>query len=323
MKRGPVLRHAPVINFDEVQTPSPQPHQSKSSPSAPAISQLSSRVGSMKGNMITLPVCDQEITFTLKTVASKDIDSLTSVYKENERHQQLLTTGSLDDLLPSFLSHGQQIPAFGRELDGIFEIADGSRRRKAALLSGSEYKILVGKLSDEQMRWLSRTGNDYRPVSAYERGLRYAARLKNEFNGNISQLAEAENISRKIIIRCIKTAELPLETLQLFNNPNELSARKGEELYRFHENNLDDLTQLSFSLLYKKTAGEYFSTDDLLKRLMPAYRNREKWAKCNFAKGIEGKYMDNKIIYNLTDVPQSLIDEIEKLLQDYANTLNS
>ncbi len=58
------------------------------------------------------------------------------------------------------------------------------------------------------MAALSRLGNDYRPTSAYERGLRYTSRLQNEFAGNISALADAENISRKIITRCIFTANL-------------------------------------------------------------------------------------------------------------------
>ena len=42
------------------------------------------------------------------------------------------------------------------------------------------------------MAALSRLGNDYRPTSAYERGLRYTNRLQNEFAGNISALADAE-----------------------------------------------------------------------------------------------------------------------------------
>ncbi len=65
----------------------------------------------------------------------------------------------------------------------------------------SDYRVLVGELDDEQMAALSRLGNDYRPTSAYERGQRYASRLQNEFAGNISALADAENISRKIITR--------------------------------------------------------------------------------------------------------------------------
>lgn len=69
------------------------------------------------------------------------------------------------------------------------------------------------------MSALSRLGNDYRPTSAYERGQRYANRLQNEFAGNISALADAENISRKIITRCINTARLPKSVVALFSHP--------------------------------------------------------------------------------------------------------
>ncbi|MCV5433643.1 ParB/RepB/Spo0J family partition protein, partial [Escherichia coli] len=92
----------------------------------------------------------------------------------NERDQELLTEDALDDLIPSFLLTGQQTPAFGRRVSGVIEIADGSRRRKAAALTESDYRVLVGELDDEQMAALSRLGNDYRPTSAYERGQRYA-----------------------------------------------------------------------------------------------------------------------------------------------------
>ncbi|MGH0304456.1 ParB/RepB/Spo0J family partition protein [Escherichia coli] len=101
----------------------------------------------------------------------------------------------------------------------VIEIADGSRRRKAAALTESDYRVLVGELDDEQMAALSRLGNDYRPTSAYERGQRYASRLQNEFAGNISALADAENISRKIITRCINTAKLPKSVVALFLIP--------------------------------------------------------------------------------------------------------
>lgn len=147
------------------------------------------------------------------------VEKTSRVWSGNERDQELLTEDALDDLIPSFLLTGQQTPAFGRRVSGVIEIADGSRRRKAAALTESDYRVLVGELDDEQMAALSRLGNDYRPTSAYERGQRYASRLQNEFAGNISALADAENISRKIITRCINTAKLPKSVVALFLTP--------------------------------------------------------------------------------------------------------
>lgn len=135
---------------------------------------------------------------------------------------------------------------------GVVEVADGSRRRKAAILTTSDYRVLVGELDDEQMGTLSRLGNDYRPTSAYERGKRYAHRLEHEFNGNISWLADAENISRKIVTRCINTARLPKSVVALFNHPGELSARTGESLYKTFSDKEEQLLQQAERLHERK-----------------------------------------------------------------------
>jgi ParB family chromosome partitioning protein len=104
------------------------------------------------------------------------------------------------------------------------------------------------------MAALSRLGNDYRPTSAYERGQRYASRLHNEFAGNISALADAENISRKIITRCINTARLPKSVVALFSHPGELSARSGEALQKAFKDKEELLKQQAASLHEQKKA---------------------------------------------------------------------
>lgn len=132
----------------------------------------------MVGNHVTLPVCGRDVTFTLETVDAEMVERATMVWSGNERDQALLTQAALDDLIPSFLTSGQQNPAFGRKISGIIEVADGGRRRQTAIYTHSEYRVLVGDLDDEQMAWLSTIGNSYRQTSAYERGKRYARRLK-------------------------------------------------------------------------------------------------------------------------------------------------
>ncbi len=143
------------------------------------VDSLIARVGAMaRGNAISLPVCGREVKFTLEVLRGDTVESASRVWSGNERDQELLTEDALDDLIPSFLLTGQQTPAFGRRVSDVIEIADGSRRRKAAILTESDYRVLVGELDDEQMAALSRLGNDYRPTSAYERGLRYTSRLQ-------------------------------------------------------------------------------------------------------------------------------------------------
>lgn len=213
------MKRAPVIPKHTLNT-QPVGDTSLSTPAAPMVDSLIARVGVMaRGNAITLPVCGRDVKFTLEVLRGDSVEKTSRVWSGNERDQELLTEDSLDNLIPSFLLTGQQTPAFGRRVSGVIEIADGSRRRKAAALTESDYRVLVGELDDEQMAALSRLGNDYRPTSAYERGQRYASRLQNEFAGNISALADAENISRKIITRCINTAKLPKSVVALFLTP--------------------------------------------------------------------------------------------------------
>lgn len=106
------------------------------------------------------------------------------------------------------------------------------------------------------MAALSRLGNDYRPTSAYERGQRYASRLQNEFAGNISALADAENISRKIITRCINTAKLPKSVVALFSHPGELSARSGDALQKPLQIKRNYLSSRHLTFMSRKSWGD-------------------------------------------------------------------
>ncbi len=166
------MKRAPVIPRHTTHTQSTE-DTSSPAPAAPMVDSLIARVGAMaRGNAISLPVCGREVKFTLEVLRGDSVESASRVWSGNERDQELLTEDALDDLIPSFLLTGQQTPAFGRRVSDVIEIADGSRRRKAAILTESDYRVLVGELDDEQMAALSRLGNDYRPTSAYERGLR-------------------------------------------------------------------------------------------------------------------------------------------------------
>ncbi|ECL5981398.1 ParB/RepB/Spo0J family plasmid partition protein [Salmonella enterica] len=315
------MKRAPVIPKHTV-TPPVETGPSAAS-AAPMVDSLIARVGVMaKGNSITLPVCGKEVKFTLEVIPADSVENTTSVWLGNERDQDLLTEDSLDDLIPSFLLTGQQTPAFGRRMAGVVEVADGSRRRKAAILTTSDYRVLVGELDDEQMGTLSRLGNDYRPTSAYERGKRYAHRLEHEFNGNISWLADAENISRKIITRCINTARLPKSVVALFNHPGELSARTGESLYKTFSGKEEQLLQQAELLHERKKAGVMFEADEVISLLTevlkkPAGKEMTS-SRHQFAPGASVLYKGDKVTVNLdrTRIPVSYIEKIENILRE-------
>lgn len=321
MKRAPII---PKSN------PSVAPVTNATAPAAPMVDTLIARVGAMaKGNTITLPVCGREVKFILETIPGADVASSTKVWAGNERDQAFLTEDALDDLIPSFLLTGQQNPAFGRTVGGHIEVADGSRRRMTAILTSTEYRILVGALDDEQMDALCKLGNDYRPTSAYERGRRYSQRLEKEFNGNISALADAENISRKIITRCINSSKLPREVIALFSHPGELSARAGENLQKIFSENEARLLEGAFELSEKRKAGVVLEADEIIQFLTallkePSKKLNQAPEKRVFIPGAIAQYKGNKVIISLdrSRLSEKDIGKFEELLELLATKKN-
>lgn len=317
MKRAPILQ----------KTPPSSANVSSEAPAAPMVDSLIARVGAMaKGNTIVLPVCGRNVKFTLETVSAEQVEKTTRVWTGNERVQELLTEEALDDLIPSFLLNGQQTPAFGRHTPGGIEVADGSRRRKTAILTSSDYRILVGDLDDEQMDALCKLGNDYRPTSAYERGKRYAKRLENEFSGTITALANAEGVTRKIITRCINASKLPREVISLFSHPGELSARAGEQLFKAFEGQETLLIEKAHTLAQNRKKGLVYETDEIIQELNAALHKpqaplREPSVKKDFRPGATAQYKGNKVLFSIdrTKVPEALIEQLEELLSSYSS----
>lgn len=289
--------------------------------SAPSVSELNRRMQNMKSNSITLPVCGHDVIFTLETIPANMVEKATMVWSGNERDQSLLTKEALDDLIPSFSTSGQQTPAFGRKISGIVEIADGSRRRQTALYTNSDYRVLVGELDEKQMLWLSQIGNEYRPISAYEKGKRYARRLANEFENNLSSLAESENIDRKIIRRCIATANLPAEIISLFSHPGELSARSGEALSKSYDKEKDIIMMFVSDFKTRKAKGEIFSSENIIRTLLSANESKKdsKQKKSYFSGAVSSTKGD---IFNLSidtkKVSPDLVVKIENLIVQYS-----
>lgn len=312
------MKRAPII---PKMVTSPTPKYDSETPAAPVVDSLIARVSAMaRGNTITLPVCGRDVRFTLETIPGDKIETESKVWVNNERDQGLLTEEALDDLIPSFLVSGQQNPAFGRKADGIIEIADGSRRRMTAMLTACDFRILVGDLDDEQMDSLSKLGNDYRPTSAYERGHRYTQRLNNEFGGNISALSEAENISRKIITRCMNTAKLPRELVSLFSHPGELSARAGEALSKIFTSHEADLLARVERISTRKAGGEKLDAEEIINELsetkVTAGPSRTQTTKRQYALGAVSRVKGNQFILSLDTsvLPVDVVERIEAVL---------
>ena len=313
-KRAPMMKNAPNV---EVQIPATRNHST--SPSAPSIGALQQRVQSMTGDSVTLHINNRDIVFNLKVIAAEAVERATSVYNGNERDQELLTEDSLADILPTFRDAGQQFPAIGRNICGITEVADGSRRRAAAILSGRSYRVLIGDLTEEDMQWLTKLGNDYTPPSAYERGKRYARLLKNNFDGNLTALAESEGISRRVLSRYVKTATLPIEVIKAFAVPNDLSMKSGEVLAGLLPDWREEMIAAAVDIADRRKGGEVIEGDDVFSELraVAERKARKEPTTREFGKGIKAVYKGSKVTVQLQDAPDHLLKEIERLLEKH------
>ena len=215
------------------------------------------------GNSMTHKVMGQDVNFKLVEIPSKKIALSTMVWLANERDQSLLDAHAVSDLMDSFREQGQQVPAFGRDVCGQIEIADGSRRRHTAIETNKAFFVWVGELSDAQMEYLSDIGNQYKETSAYEKGKRFERLLKNATQ---EVVAEASNVTRKAMMRCVNTAQLPEAFIRSLTSPNELSARKGEALYKLFkeldESQQDEIIKFCENWLIPTKGGK--TTDEII-----------------------------------------------------------
>lgn len=315
MKRGGMSK-APQVDMKKIsEQATPSPVGSKTS-AVPSVNRLNNYLNRTHGDSMTVDVMGQPVKFTLQVIPADQVKRKTMVWGQNERLQELLNESTLDDLMPTFTSNGQQFPAIGRDVNGVIEIADGSRRRMAAILTERDYRVWVGDMDDTQMASLTEVGNDYRPTSAYERGKRYKRLVEQVYGGNVKAMSTTENIARRVVIRCMATAELPLEVIKLFSNPADLSARSGEELAKVYKESKDAMMHRVSELeMFRET--ETLDPDFIVKTLKaakPAPEKPEQRVR-TFGTGVTAKYKGDDVEITLKGVSSALVKRLEALLE--------
>lgn len=315
MKRGGMSK-APQVDMQKISEQATASPAGNKPSAVPSINRLNEFLDRSHGDTMAVEVLGKPVKFTLQVIPAERVEQKTMVWGQNERLQELLNESTLDDLIPTFTANGQQFPAFGREVNGVIEVADGSRRRMAAILTQREYRVWVGDMDDRQMASLSEVGNDYRPTSAYERGKRYKRLIDGLYAGNVKAMAECEKLQRRVVIRCMATAELPVEIIKLFTNPADLSARAGEELHRIYKENAEDMMERANELaMFKRT--ETLDPDFIVKTLKAAKPAPEKPTASvrTFGKGVTAKYKGDDVDISLRGASPALIKRIESLLE--------
>lgn len=230
---------------------------------AVAVAQSRSRVqlSSIKAGTVDMPMPNGGTKpFKLVIIPAEQVEKKTMVSPLNERDQGLLTVRALADILPSVRQYGVSEPVMARDINGVLEIAKGSRRRACAIHAGKDLPVLVGELTDEEVIALDRVSNYHLQPSPWERGRRYkklvdrcgSLRKAEEYLADVG-----EKVSRRDISRCIATYRLPVGIILAFDCPNDLSARAGEELGNLWEAGSNELRARWVELAYQFASGEF------------------------------------------------------------------
>lgn len=229
---------------------------------AVAVSQARARVqlGSIKAGTVEMPMPNGGTKpFKLVIIPAEQVEKKTMVSPLNERDQHLLTERALSDILPSVRQYGVSEPVMARDVNGVLEIAKGSRRRACAVHAGVDLPVLVGELTDEEVMALDRVSNYHLQPSPWERGRRYKKlvdRCGSKRKAEMYLADVGEKVSRRDISRCIATYLLPVEIIAAFDCPNDLSARAGEELGNLWAAGQDELREAWLELAGRFVAGE-------------------------------------------------------------------
>lgn len=307
------MKHAPKINLnnDSLQTTTTTTPISRNT--TPTVANLSRRAANVApGNTITLSVLGRDVKLTCQKIDAQQVERKTMVFADNIRLQELLDEDSLADILPTMENSGQQFPGIGREINGVIEVADGSRRRRAAILSKRDYIVLVGDLTDAEMTYLSETGNEHQKPSAYEIGLRYKRRLHREFCDNLTHLADDIGLDRKTARNYIETASIPIEIIRCFKSPNDVSARAGVKLYKLYQQYEDSMLLTAAELVKRKTE---LSTEEIFAKFEAIQPIAEKPTERIFRPGVVAKYKNKSVTFSLKNVSDEIIQKIEKILE--------
>ncbi|MBY5963598.1 ParB/RepB/Spo0J family partition protein [Marinobacter nauticus] len=244
---------------------------------------LESKESEEKGKpiVLTMPVTQQEVVFELQRIDPSKID----VSPENERIQEFLDEISLRDILPSIRKQGQQFPGTVRpKKDGRFELIEGSRRLKAAVLAKKPYLALVGDVPDADVRELSVIENKHQDVSYFEKAKAWERQINDGEFANWTQLGAAKGISSSNINRYKACVELDEKFVRILPSPSDMPLSYGEMISKLRKKNersllakVEELLELRKESM--KEGGESLGVEEVIKALKSSVRVRQAQPK--------------------------------------------
>jgi len=230
--------------------------------------------------VLTMPITRQEVSFELKRIDPSLID----VSPENQRIQEFLDEISLSDILPSIKKQGQQYPGTVRPKEaGRYELIEGSRRLRSAVLAGIDYLALVGDVPDADVRELSIIENKSQDVSYYEKAKAWERQIKTGEFKNWTQLGAYHGMSSSNINRYKACAELDQDFIRILPTPSDMPLSYGEvvaKLFKKEEGQLANkvLELLALRKESSREGAELIGVDEILRELKSSVRAKHKKA---------------------------------------------
>jgi|GEM_PF-2711193 len=276
------------------------------------------------GNTNKKMVQGKMITFTYKVIEIGKVEQQTSVYNLNERDQELLNHHGVADILDSIKKNRiNDFEVYARPVKGGhgYELADGSRRRRACILGKAALAMWVADLTDAQMEHLSESGNMHKQASVYERGLVYERWLDEGRYTSAAEIARERKVDRRTVGRCLNAAKLPKWLVEAYRTPNDMSVESAGKLH-----DLVTKTNIDMDVLKKRAeSGKLFweshnySGAEITKRLVaPVIKPGEQkqknstWLIKGKAKVTKSKDSVKYELPALDEVQQSKLDDFIK-----------
>lgn len=292
--------------------------------SVPAVNRVKITRGDY-GNIHKKMVQGKMVTFTYKVIEMGKVEQQTSVFNLNERDQELLNEHGVADILEGIKKNRiNDFEVYARPVRGGsgFELADGSRRRRACILGKAALAMWVANLTDAQMEHLSESGNMHKQASVYERGLVYERWLDEGRYTSVAEIARARKIDRRTVGRCLNAAKLPKWLIGAYRTPNDMSVESAGKLH-----DLITKTKIDMDLLKRRADGgkvlwnkSDYSGAEITKRLVAPVINpgdqkkttNSTWLIKGKAKVIKSKDSVKYELPLLDEVQQSKLDDFIK-----------
>ncbi len=197
--------------------------------------------------------------FARRVVPHGDIETQTKVDPRNERQQHWLKPISLGRLARTIKRRGQIFPALCyRDKKGVIWVIDGSRRRKACILGGSDFIAYVcdSEFPAELVSLLSSEANEHQAPSLIERGISWLQEMDRDALEQ-KDIASKYKLNAATVSIGVKGAKLPRDIVDLFPSPSGIGRDMITKLHKL----LDGLDTETLSKVYEHFKPEVETID--------------------------------------------------------------